>query len=362
MKKGLIAGLMTAMMLTGAGTEGLFPMVKAEAAMVSEVYGAECWHGDSGCPIWDSGVNMGSLFEVKTARVTYEDERFLKISVRGSAVCYTHNRYEGEMKHHVLVEDKTSGVVLIDGFYPPIPRLFNPAYALVKDYAKSIPNKTKSSGLRGKYEVISNGSDRSMKALQGDWYDSAGNLVLSINGHYINGCKVVAYLACGEARGYRIQEADGYRDIGLTSEAMNEMDFLIFNEQQTLRHSKEPQYTESIAGLYLGMSQKDLEALYGSPTRKETYNVGVGDSFPHANWYYGDKFKVCFLGDMISSITFYHPETLSYDKSGVPCTTPMTKLKEIYQDKNTYKFVTLAHKENIVLENGQLLITSYYPF
>lgn len=58
----------------------------------------------------------------------------------------------------------------------------------------------------------------------------------------------------------------------------------------------------------------------------------------------------------------YHPETLSYDKSGVPGTTPMTKLKEIYQDKNTYKFVTLAHKENIVLENGQLLITSYYPF
>ncbi|SDG76245.1 hypothetical protein SAMN05216584_11162 [Selenomonas sp. WCT3] len=361
MKKGLMAGFAAVALLIGGSTAGLFSMSKAEAAMVSEVYGAQCWHGDSGYPIWDSGVNMGSIFEVKTARVKYEDERYLKIFVQGSGVCYVHNRYEGDMHTYILLEDKSTGAVTVDGFYPPIPRLFNPAYALVKDYAKSIPNKTKPDDLKIKYKVLSNGSDRSMKGLQGNWYDSAGNLVLSINGHYINGCKVVAYLGCGDASGYRIQEADGYRDIGLMPEHMNAMDFLIFNEKQTLRHSEEPQYTESIAGLYLGMSQKDLEALYGSPTRKEKRNVGPSDTFPQDVWYYEDVFKVRFLGDMISSITFYHPEELVYDKSGFPCTTPMAKLREIYKDKNHNPFVELEHKENIVLQDGQLQLTSYIP-
>ena len=85
------------------GTNGLFPMARAEAAMISEVYGAECWHGDSGYPIWDSGVNMGSLFEVKTVRVKYENERYLKISVQGSGVCYVHNRYEGDRHTYIVV-------------------------------------------------------------------------------------------------------------------------------------------------------------------------------------------------------------------------------------------------------------------
>ena len=361
MKKGLMVGFAAACLLLGGSSESFWAVPKAEAALVSEVYGATCWHGDSGCPIWDSGSQIGALFEVKTARVMYEDERYLKISVHGSSVSYIRNRYVGDMGKLVLVEDKSTGAVTIDGRYPSIPMLFNPAYALVKDYAKSIPDKTKPDDLKLKYEVLSNGSDCSMKSLQGNWYDSAGNLVLSINGHYINGCKVVAYLGCGEAKGYRIQEADGYRDIGLTSEDMNEMDFLIFNEKQTLRHSKEPQYTESIAGLYLGMSQKDLETLYGSPMRKEKRNVGLTDTFPQETWYYDDAFKVRFLGDMISSITFYHPELLSYDKSGFPCTTSMAKLKEIYHCMGYNSFVQLEYKEFILFENGRLTLTGYVP-
>ncbi len=327
----------------------------AEAYILSKVYGATCWHGDSRYPVWDTGAKGGSIFDVHTARINYEDNQILNIIVKGSAVCYVHNRFEGNTNSYSIVEDKNTGRITVDGVEPPYFNrgYFDPAYALVKDYARSIPREVKKSNLQLKYEIQSNGSDRNMNRYQGNWYDSKGNLVLTIDGHYINGCPIVAFLRAGEVVAFRIKESDGYRDMGLSFVPESAKDFLIFDEQLTLRHSKEPQYSESIGGMYLGMRPQDLEAMYGRPSfvdKKE-------GAFPTERWHYSNDFEVFFTGDMATGITIYRPEKFHYDKSGLPCTASLSQLRQAYHDTKGYHFIELEYHDRILLQDGKVYLS-----
>ena len=86
----------------------------------------------------------------------------------------------------------------------------------------------------------------------------------------------MAYLSAGDAGGYRIKEEHGYRDIGLVIDHNNYKKFLYLDETIVLRHTKYPQYVESINGMYLGMSMDDLLEKYGEPDRKEKRGKHAG--------------------------------------------------------------------------------------
>lgn len=81
------------------------------------------------------------------------------------------------------------------------------------------------------YQYVSNAVNK----MAGDWYDSQGNLVLSIADGYINGCQVVAGydFAGGSSNAvgvFRILEDAGYRNIKIQWSIHNsQQDHLVFN-------------------------------------------------------------------------------------------------------------------------------------
>ncbi|WP_297570429.1 hypothetical protein [uncultured Anaerovibrio sp.] len=109
----------------------------SQASILSTVNGATCWHGDSQYPVWDTGSSFGSIFDVHTAYINYEDDKILNIVVKGNGISYKHDNLTGESSSHNIVENKTTGRVTINGKEPPPSSqgMFYPAYALVKDYA-----------------------------------------------------------------------------------------------------------------------------------------------------------------------------------------------------------------------------------
>ena len=76
---------------------------------------------------------------------------------------------------------------------------------------------------------------RAIDMMAGDWYDSDGNLVLSIGDGYINACQVVAGydFAGGSSNAdgvFRILEDAGYRNLKLQWHIRHSsQDYLVFN-------------------------------------------------------------------------------------------------------------------------------------
>lgn len=154
-----------------------------------------------------------------------------------------------------------------------------------------------------------------LKSISGDWYDTYGNLVLTIQNGYINGCSVVAghdFAGGNPGGGYLvIDEASGHRDIKFdwdTIGRVTDHHYLIMNKKTLLRRTKECSYYESIGGIYCGMTAKQLVQKYGQPSR-------IKNSF----WYYDDqKFSVVMIeGEMVNSIRIYPGCNLHFDRSGL---------------------------------------------
>lgn len=81
-----------------------------------------------------------------------------------------------------------------------------------------------------------------LQRMSGNWYDSNGNLILSIQDKYINSCEVVsgADFAGGrsDASGYfTIAESNGYRTLKLDWHTHNPNNtYIIFNGQTLYRY------------------------------------------------------------------------------------------------------------------------------
>ena len=118
---------------------------------------------------------------------------------------------------------------------------------------------------------------------EGVWYDGHGKEILRIEDGAINGCPVIAvYGIAGGGSQYaatvRISEEQGQRDI--KTETVGQK-FLYFGNY-TLQNTLNPVYYESICGIYLGMSEEELQKLHGNP---DSVNRGKRDN--GETWVYG---------------------------------------------------------------------------
>ncbi len=154
----------------------------------------------------------------------------------------------------------------------------------------------------------------------GEWYDINGNLAMSIEPGYINACQIVKgfNFAGGYPRSgiFRIMESIGYRDVQL--ELMGDRgsghQYLMIDKKTTLRRSKEPQYFESISGVYLGISKAEVLKLYGNPTAQENNYPGI------SRWRYGKEgFSITFDGDTATGVTIYKNSNRHFDRTGFNC-------------------------------------------
>ena len=150
----------------------------------------------------------------------------------------------------------------------------------------------------------------------GDWYDTNGNLAMTIELGYINGCEIVkGYNFAGgypRAGTFTIMESTGERDIELSmgGETKGGHQYLIIDKNTALRRTKEPQYVESIGGLYLGISKEEVQKLYGKPTSQENKYSGS------SKWNYEKEgVTVDFHANVANGIVLYSNSNRHFDKS-----------------------------------------------
>ncbi len=199
----------------------------------------------------------------------------------------------------------------------------------------------------------------------GDWYDTSGNLILTFDDGYINGKKIISAGYMGDTVAFykfRVKDGDAYNDIevlnfGSEAPAHN---MLVLNDQKVLRQTQNPQYFESIGGIYLGMSKKQVMSIYGEPLSVESRH-GRND----ATWTY-TGFEVFFTYDVVTSITIYGSSDRRFDLSGLSANSSQADFERKYETKFSRRGnLNIGHGEVINVRDGRAtlqILTSGYVF
>ncbi|MBR1398165.1 MAG: hypothetical protein IJ563_11635 [Selenomonadaceae bacterium] len=181
--------------------------------------------------------------------------------------------------------------------------------------------------------ICSAGSVTQLDKIVGNWYDSSGNMSLVIGKDYsINGCKIVKLEITGGDYGgstyqAKILEKNGYRDIKIFITSGRDYHELIVIDNNAYRRTKNPRYYESIGGIYLGMSQNQVLALYGQPSE-------IDNRYDYPIWKYNkDGFNISFAGDVVDGITIYPNGSRRFDKSGLSANDSNATYEKKYNSK-----------------------------
>lgn len=154
-----------------------------------------------------------------------------------------------------------------------------------------------------------------LEPAEGDWYSIKGNLVMSVQGSTINGCPVVADKGCTydypRTGHFQVTESEGTRSMQLDLLGHKSHQYLIVDNKMPLRRSIQPEYNESIGGIYIGMPKADLEAAYQQPD-------SVHEDQGMERWAYGAHHVDVYLqGGIVMAVRMYKGSDLKFDKSGL---------------------------------------------
>ena len=182
----------------------------------------------------------------------------------------------------------------------------------------------------------------------GEWYDLKGELAMTISGSTINGCPVAAAGNCtyGYPRTghFTISESQGTRALTLDLLGHKSHQYLIVDGKTALRRSIHPEYSESVGGIYLGMTRDDVTAKYGYPNEitadqgMEHWSAKYG--YPNEitadqgmeHWSYGlHRMDVFFQGGIVMAVRLYKGSDIKFDKSGLGADAAMAAYAEAYK-------------------------------
>ena len=189
----------------------------------------------------------------------------------------------------------------------------------------------------------------------GDWYDMDGNLILTINDGYINGEKIISVGYTGDTVAFykfRIKDGNGYSDIELqtfgSSGVNDEHSMLILNDMKPLRMTQNPKYFESIGGIYLGMSKKQVMSIYGEPLSVENQPTRKTSTWTYTG------FEIFFQYDVVTSITIYGSSDRRFDLSGLSANSSITDFERKYETKAGRRgALNIGHGEIITVRDGR---------
>jgi len=204
-----------------------------------------------------------------------------------------------------------------------------------------------------------------LKDIVGNWYDTKGNLVLTISSDYkINGCSIMSVGFTGDSAAFykiKINEGGSYKDIEIRDDGyIDYHKHLLLNESTYLRSSKNPKYIESVGGIYLGMGKNEVLKLYGEPSKIEN-NYDYDSTWKYNN----DGFDVMFAADAVIRIKIYSYGTRKFDWSGLSAKNSESEFARKYNCKilnssrgNETTFL-IGHGEAITIENSSVTLFSY---
>ncbi len=113
-----------------------------------------------------------------------------------------------------------------------------------------------------------NVTKETIEAVQGTWYDLDGNVAFVVNGDDFNGRRLVHAMNFAGPRACLADIFFEGEDLGGPAghfiRWMTNRRFLTV-DGKVCRNTKEPEYFESVRGVYLGMKTEDMIALLGEP-------------------------------------------------------------------------------------------------
>ena len=149
----------------------------------------------------------------------------------------------------------------------------------------------------------------------GDWYDTKGDLVLTVEGAAINGSAVTdiedytdGYPRKGK---FTIREQAGDRVMSLDLMGHKSHQYLIMDNTTPLRRSIHGDHYESIGGVYLGMTQSDLEAAYGQA------DSTVPDQDTSRLIFDSHHMDVYLRAGIVIGVRIYDGSDLKFEQSGL---------------------------------------------
>lgn len=149
----------------------------------------------------------------------------------------------------------------------------------------------------------------------GDWYNTKGDLVLTVEGAAINGSAVTDiedYTDGYPRKGtFTIHEQAGNRAMTLDLMGHKSHQYLIMDDTTPLRRSINGDHYEAIGGVYLGMTQSDLEAAYGQA------DSTVPDQDTSRLIFGSHHMDVYLRAGIVIGIRIYDGSDLKFDKSGL---------------------------------------------
>lgn len=149
----------------------------------------------------------------------------------------------------------------------------------------------------------------------GEWYNTKGDLVMTIEGVTINGFAVTDaenYTDGYPRKGtFTVHEQAGNRAMTLNLMGHKSHQYLIVDDTMSLRRSLHGDHYESIGGVYLGMTQGDLEAAYGQAGSS-------ADDQGTSRLIFGSHHMDVYLqAGIVIGIRLYEGSDLKFDKSGL---------------------------------------------
>ena len=203
-----------------------------------------------------------------------------------------------------------------------------------------------------------------LETLIGNWYDSKGNLTLTISNDYkLNGCAImnVGMTNVEYEIGYKIIYRDGNRDKSITLwhphpySTEHEILFMKSDNKNwyALRKTKNPQYFESIGGIYLGMDKDEVLKFYGEPSKKD-------NSKYYSVWTYKKQgFDLFIEGNIVTCIKIYPYGDRKFDRSGLSARNFKKDFEYKYNLKNDFNgfgFFAIGYGEYIKFKDDKSVV------
>ena len=202
-----------------------------------------------------------------------------------------------------------------------------------------------------------------LKDIVGNWYDTKGNLVLTISSdRKINGCPIMSVGYEGDtAAFYKIVINEGNRNRTLELEYSGSAESGYYEEitlnKNVLRRTKNPKYFESIGGIYLRMDKDQVISLYGEPSKKST-------NYDNSTWEYKNLgLKIIFYLNVVREITIYGYGDRKFDRSGLSANNSMSDFERKYSSSfSTRGNIRIGHGELINFNRNNNSVTlSVFP-
>lgn len=162
----------------------------------------------------------------------------------------------------------------------------------------------------------------------GEWYNTKGDLVMTIEGATINGSAVTDaenYTDGYPRKGtFTVHEQAGNRAMTLDLMGHKSHQYLIVDDTMPLRRSLHGDHYESIGGIYLGMTRADLEAAYGQA------DSSVDDQGTARLVFSSHHMDVYLRAGIVIGIRIYEGSDLKLDKSGLGVSDTMEAYAKAY--------------------------------